>query len=130
VWMWFGLEITSPLGSTLGLQLIALTCAALIASALAPNSWTSQILGSKYFALGGKKYAFAMYLFHPLVLDLCIHHLPIASKAIRLGIFAIATVAISALSYRCYEYPFLQMPFGRTTRKSRSSSIPSPTFSL
>jgi peptidoglycan/LPS O-acetylase OafA/YrhL len=124
VWMWFGLDITSPVGSILGLQLIALACAALIASALVPNSWTARILGSKYFALGGKKYAFAMYIFHPLILSLCIHYLPNSSKAIRLGIFAVITVAVSALSYRHYEYPFLQMSFGRTTRKAPGDRQP------
>jgi peptidoglycan/LPS O-acetylase OafA/YrhL len=124
VWMWFGLDITSPVGSILGLQLIALACAALIASALVPNSWTARILGSKYFALGGKKYAFAMYIFHPLILSLCIHYLPNSSKVIRLGIFAVITVAVSALSYRHYEYPFLQMSFGRTTRKAPGDRQP------
>jgi peptidoglycan/LPS O-acetylase OafA/YrhL len=114
VWMWFGLDITTPAGSVLGLQLIALACAALIAAALTPGSWTARALGSRYIALGGKQYAFAMYIFHPLMLNICVDHLGIRSKAIQLAVFGIATVLISHLSYRYIESPFLHLPIGRS----------------
>ena len=113
LWMWHGLYITSTIGSTVGLQLIALASAALIAAALQPHSRTARLLGSKFMALGGKKYAFAIYIFHPLMLTICME-LPIASKALRLAIFAVSTVVISGLSYRYYESPFLHMKVGRT----------------
>ena len=97
-------------------DLIALTSAALIAVALEPSSWIARLLGSKFFALGGKKYAFAMYIFHPLILEICTS-LPIASKGLRLSLFAISTVLISGLSYRYLESYFLHMKVGGTVSK-------------
>jgi peptidoglycan/LPS O-acetylase OafA/YrhL len=113
IWMWHGLSINTSIGSVIGLQLIALTSAALIAVALKPSTWIARILGSKFFALGGKKYAFAMYVFHPLMLTICMS-LPIASKGLRLALFGISTVVISGLSYRYLESFFLHMKLGVT----------------
>jgi peptidoglycan/LPS O-acetylase OafA/YrhL len=113
LWMWRGLSFTTSSGSVLGLQLVAVTCAALIAAALKPSTWTARVLGSKFFALGGKKYAFAMYVFHPLMLEICMS-LSIASKGLRLTLFAISTVFISGLSYRYLESYFLHMKIGGT----------------
>jgi peptidoglycan/LPS O-acetylase OafA/YrhL len=113
IWMWHGLSFTTSSGSVLGLQLVAVTCAALIAAALKPSTWTARVLGSKLFALGGKKYAFAMYVFHPLMLEICMS-LPIASKGLRLTLFGISTVLISGLSYRYLESYFLHMKIGGT----------------
>jgi peptidoglycan/LPS O-acetylase OafA/YrhL len=116
IWMWHGLSLTTSFGSVIGLQLIAFGSAALIAAALKPSTWTARILGSKFFALGGKKYAFAMYVFHPLMLEVCMS-LPIASKGLRLTLFAISTVVISGLSYRYIESYFLHMKVGGTASK-------------
>jgi peptidoglycan/LPS O-acetylase OafA/YrhL len=116
VWMWHGLSFTTSIGSVLGLQLIAITSAALIAAALKPSTGTARILGSKFFALGGKKYAFGIYVFHPLMLDICIS-LPIASKGLRLSLFAISTILISGFSYRYLESYFLHMKVGGTVSK-------------
>jgi peptidoglycan/LPS O-acetylase OafA/YrhL len=113
IWMWHDLSFTTSSGSVLGLQLVAVTCAALIAAALKPSTWTARVLGSKLFALGGKKYAFAMYVFHPLMLEICMS-LPIASKGLRLTLFGISTVLISGLSYRYLESYFLHMKIGGT----------------
>ena len=113
IWMWHGLNLISSLGSVVGLQLIALTSAALIAAALQPSTWIARTLGSKFFALGGKKYAFAMYIFHPVILAICLN-LPIASKGLRLTLFGIGTVVISGVSYRYYESFFLHMKLGFT----------------
>jgi peptidoglycan/LPS O-acetylase OafA/YrhL len=113
LWMWHGLSFLTPLGSTVGIQLITLASAALIATAVQPHSWAARLLGSRFMALGGKKYAFAMYMFHPLCLITCLD-LPIASKAVRLALFGISTVVVSGLSYRFYESPFLHMKVGRT----------------
>ncbi len=110
-WMWQGLDFTTSSGSVLGLQLIAVTSAALIATALQPSTWIARVLGSKFFALGGKKLAFAMYVFHPLMLAICIS-LPIASKSERLTLFAISTVVIAGLSYRYLESYFLHIKVG------------------
>jgi peptidoglycan/LPS O-acetylase OafA/YrhL len=116
IWMWHGLSLVTSFGSVIGLQLIAVTSAALIAVALKPSTWISRVLGSKFFALGGKKYAFAMYIFHPLMLEICMS-LPIASKGLRLTLFAISTVLISGLSYRYLESYFLHMKVGGTVSK-------------
>jgi peptidoglycan/LPS O-acetylase OafA/YrhL len=116
IWMWHGLSVTTSFGSVIGLQLIAVTCAALIAAALRPSTWTARVLGSKFFALGGKKYAFAMYVFHPLMLEICMS-LPIASKGLRLTLFAISTILISGLSYRYLESFFLHIKVGGTASK-------------
>jgi peptidoglycan/LPS O-acetylase OafA/YrhL len=116
IWMWHGLSFTTSSGSVLGLQLVAVTCAALIAAALKPSTWTARVLGSKLFALGGKKYAFAMYIFHPLMLEVCMS-LPIASKGLRLTLFAISTVVVSGLSYRYIESYFLHMKVGGSVSK-------------
>ena len=113
VWMWRGLSLDSFLGSTLGLQLIAVTSAALIATALQPTTWTARILGSKLFAQGGKKYAFGMYVFHPMMLNISMSLL-IPSKGLRLALFGITTVVISGLSYGYYESFFLHMKLGFT----------------
>jgi peptidoglycan/LPS O-acetylase OafA/YrhL len=113
IWMWHGLSFTTSSGSVLGLQLVAVTSAALIAAALKPSTWTARVLGSRFLALGGKKYAFAMYVFHPLMLEICMS-LPIASKGLRLTLFAISTVFISGLSYRYLESYFLHMKIGGT----------------
>jgi peptidoglycan/LPS O-acetylase OafA/YrhL len=114
--MWRGLNLTTSSGSVLGLQLIAVTSAALIAVALKPSTRIARILGSKFFALGGKKYAFALYVFHPLMLEICMS-LPIASKGLRLTLFAVSTVVISGLSYRYVESYFLHMKVGDTVSK-------------
>lgn len=114
LWMWHGLSFQTPLGSIFGLQLMSLASVALIALALKPDSLAAQFLGSKYMALGGKKYAFAMYMFHPLMLAICIQ-LPIASKGLRLALFGISTVVISGLSYRYYESYFLHLKLGVAT---------------
>ena len=111
IWMWHGLSLTTSSGSVVGLQLITVTCAALIAVALQPSTWIARILGSKFFALGGKKYAFGMYVFHPTMLTICMS-LPIASKGLRLTLFAISTVLISGLSYRYLESFFLHIKVG------------------
>jgi peptidoglycan/LPS O-acetylase OafA/YrhL len=108
IWMWHGLSLTTSFGSVIGLQFIAFASAALIAAALKPSTWTARVLGSKFLALGGKKYAFAMYVFHPLMLTMCMS-LPIASKGLRLALFAISTFVISGLSYRYFESFFLHM---------------------
>lgn len=115
-WMWFGLDVRSSMGSTLGIQLIALVAAGIVTTTLVPYSWPARILGSRYVALGGKNYSFAMYMFHPATLHLSMHlHLP--SKAARLAFFAISTMAASALSYHLYERRFLQLSLGRPRRK-------------
>jgi len=130
LWMWHGLYITSTIGSTIGIQLITIACAALIAVTLQPDSLPARLLGSKFMALGGKKYAFAMYMFHPLCLTLCLD-LPIASKAVRLALFCVSTVVVSGLSYRFYESPFLHMKVGHTQpsqpaqRKTSQEELPS-----
>jgi peptidoglycan/LPS O-acetylase OafA/YrhL len=113
IWMWHGLSFTTSSGSVLGLQLVAVTSAALIAAALKPSTWTARVLGSRFLALGGKKYAFAMYVFHPLMLEICMS-LPIASKGLRLTLFAMSTVFVSGLSYRYLESYFLHMKIGGT----------------
>ena len=117
IWMWRGLSLTTSSGSVLGLQLIAVTSAALIAVALKPSTRIARVLGSKFFALGGKKYAFGMYVFHPLMLDICMS-LPTGSKGLRLTLFGISTVVISGLSYRYLESYFLHIKVG--------DSLPSP----
>jgi peptidoglycan/LPS O-acetylase OafA/YrhL len=129
VWMWHGLSLTTSFGSVIGLQLIAVTSAALIAVTLKPSTWIARILGSKFFALGGKKYAFGMYMFHPLMLTICMS-LPIASKGLRLTLFAISTVVISGLSYRYLESFFLHMKVavpvsavGVTASRSRDTAV-------
>jgi peptidoglycan/LPS O-acetylase OafA/YrhL len=116
IWMWHGLSLTTSFGSVIGLQFIAVTSAALIAVALKPSTGIARVLGSKFFALGGKKYAFGMYMFHPLMLTICMS-LPIASKGLRLTLFAISTVVISGLSYRYLESFFLHMKVGGTLSK-------------
>lgn len=121
-WMWFGLDVRNGMGSTLGIQLIALVAAGLIAVTLAPCSWPSRILSSPLIAMGGKKYSFSMYVFHPAMLHLC-SNLNIPSKGIRLGLFAVTTVLASALSYRFYERPFLQLPIGRPKPKAQPESL-------
>ena len=112
IWMWHGLDFFSPFGSVVGMQLVGLICAAFIATALQPSSWVARTLGSKFFALGGKKYAFGIYMFHPCLLNICIN-LSLPSKALRLAIFFVSAVVVSGLSYRYYESPFLHMPIGR-----------------
>ena len=116
IWMWHGLSLTTSFGSIIGLQLIAFTSAALIAAALEPSTRIARVLGSKFFALGGKKYAFAMYVFHPLMLTICMS-LPIASKGLRLTLFAASTIVISGLSYRYFESFFLHVKVGTPVSK-------------
>jgi peptidoglycan/LPS O-acetylase OafA/YrhL len=121
VWMWHGLSFTTSIGSVLGLQLIAVTSAALIAAALKPSTWIARILGSKFFALGGKKFAFAMYVFHPLMLEICMS-LPSGSKGLRLILFGISTVVIAGLSYRYVESYFLHIRVGGAISPPRDSA--------
>jgi peptidoglycan/LPS O-acetylase OafA/YrhL len=122
IWMWHGLSLTTSVGSILGLELIAVTSAALIAAALNPSSWIARVLGSKFFALGGKKYAFAMYVFHPLMLEISMS-LPIASKGMRLALFGMSTIVISGLSYRFLESYFLHIKVGDRVSAPSGSSV-------
>jgi peptidoglycan/LPS O-acetylase OafA/YrhL len=121
IWMWHGLSFNTSIGSVLGLQLIAITSAALIASALKPSTWIARILSSKLFALGGKKFAFAMYVFHPLMLEICMS-LPAGSKSLRLILFGISTVVIAGLSYRYVESYFLHIRVGDAVSPPRDSA--------
>jgi peptidoglycan/LPS O-acetylase OafA/YrhL len=123
LWMWHGLVFTSPLGSVVGYQLVAMTCAAVIAWALQPTSMVSRILGSKIFAIGGKKYAFGMYMIHPCILNFCVH-LGIRSLALRLALFFASTIVISGLSYRFYESPFLHIQVGRGRKRGSEAAAP------
>ena len=117
VWMWHGLVFNSPLGSLIGYPLVALTCTAVVASALQPTSVIARVFGSKIFATGGKKYAFAMYMFHPALLNFFVL-LSIPSLVVRLALFFASTVVISGLSYRFIESPFLHMQVGRGKKRS------------
>jgi peptidoglycan/LPS O-acetylase OafA/YrhL len=126
LWMWHGLDFTSPLGSLVGYQLVALACAAAIAVALQPTSMIARVLGSKIFATGGKKYAFGMYMFHPFLLNFCVL-LSIRSMAVRLALFFASTIVISGLSYRFYESPFLHMQVGRGKKRGSEAAAPVST---
>ncbi len=123
LWMWHGLVFTAPLGSVVGYQLVALTCAAVIAWALQPTSMIARILGSKIFATGGKKYAFGMYMFHPCLLNF-FGLLGIRSLAVRLALFLASTIVIAGLSYRFYESPFLHMRVGRGKKRGTEATAP------
>lgn len=123
LWMWHGLVFMSPLGSVVGYQLVALTCAAVIARALQPTSMIARTLGSNFFATGGKKYAFGMYMLHPCLLNF-VDLLGIHSLAVRLTLFLASTIVLSGLSYRFYESPFLHIQVGG--RKKRSSEAAAP----
>lgn len=112
-WMWIGLDFRKPLGSLVGYQMVAFTCAAFITAAMRPTSAVAQVLSTKFFATGGKKFAFGLYMLHPCLLNLCIHDLPFESKLLRLSIFLMGTIILAGLSYRFYESPFLQMNIGR-----------------
>jgi peptidoglycan/LPS O-acetylase OafA/YrhL len=117
VWMWHGLVFNSSLGSLLGYPLVALTCTSVIAWALQPTSAIARILSSKILATGGKKYAFAMYMFHPCLLNFFVL-LSIPSLIVRLALFFATTIVVSALSYRFIESPFLHMHVGRGKKRS------------
>jgi peptidoglycan/LPS O-acetylase OafA/YrhL len=129
VWMWYGLDFFAPIGSTVGLALIGFLCAAFIATAMQPSSWITRVLASKFFALGGKKYAFGMYMFHPFLLSLCTQ-LPMP-KAVQLTAFLVSTVVLAGLSYRYYEGPFLHMQVGRSKppQPVAPPRIATPSFS-
>jgi peptidoglycan/LPS O-acetylase OafA/YrhL len=120
--MWRGLDFTSTIGALVGYQLVGLTCAALISSAMQRDSLVARVLGSHYFAAGGKNLAFGIYMLHPFVLDLTMRHLPFGSKLMRLAIFLVATLALAALSSRFFERPFLQAKIGRP--KAPTSEVP------
>lgn len=116
VWMWHGLFFNSPLGSLFGYPLVALTCTAIVARAFQPTSVVARVLGSKIFATGGKKYAFAMYMFHPALLNFFLV-LSIPSLAVRLALAFATTIVVAGLSYRFIESPFLHMQVGRGKRR-------------
>jgi peptidoglycan/LPS O-acetylase OafA/YrhL len=122
IWMWRGLDFTSTIGALVGYQLVGLTCAALISSAMQRDSLVARVLGSHYFAAGGKNLAFGIYMLHPFVLDLTMRHLPFGSKLMRIAIFLVATLALAALSSRFFERPFLQAKIGRP--KAPTSEAP------
>ncbi len=113
IWMWRGLDFTSTVGALVGYQLVGVTCAALISSAMQRDSLVARVLGSHYFAAGGKNLAFGIYMLHPFVLDFSMGHLPFGSKPVRLAIFLAATLVLAAISSRYFERPFLQAKIGR-----------------
>jgi peptidoglycan/LPS O-acetylase OafA/YrhL len=113
LWMWHGLDFSSPLGSLAGYPLAAVACAALISTAMQPGSLAARILATRPIALAGRKLAYGLYMLHPLVLDLCVRHMGSQSKAVRLSAFLLGTVALSWLSYRFLESPFLRLRLGR-----------------
>jgi peptidoglycan/LPS O-acetylase OafA/YrhL len=120
IWMWRGLDFTSPVGTLVGYQLVAVTCAALISAAMQRGSLVARVLGSHYFAAGGKNLAFGMYMLHPCLLELCMTQLPFASKLVRLAFFLGGTLVLAALSNRYYERPFLHSKIG----SSKPAAVP------
>ena len=129
IWMWRGLDFTSTVGALVGYQLVGVTCAALISSAMQRDSLVARVLGSHYFASGGKNLAFGIYMLHPFVLDLSMGHLPFGSKLVRLAIFLAATLMLAALSSRFYERPFLQAKIGRPKPATTEAGSKQPTHS-
>ena len=113
IWMWRGLDFTSTIGALVGYQLVGLTCAALISSAMQRDSLVARVLGARLFASGGKNLAFGMYMLHPCLLELCVTQLPSVSKLVRLAFFLGGTLVLAALSNRYYERSFLQAKIGR-----------------
>lgn len=113
IWMWRGLDFTSPLGSLAGYQLVGLTCAAFITAAMHPVTLVARVLSSGVIASGGRKLAFGLYMWHPCLLDFCEHHLPFESKIVRMAIFLTVAILLADLSYRFYEKPFLRMKTGK-----------------
>jgi peptidoglycan/LPS O-acetylase OafA/YrhL len=126
IWMWLGLDFTAPVGALLGYQVVGVTCAALISSAMQRDSLIARVLGARFFAAGGKNLAFGMYMLHPSLLELCMGHLPSGSKLVRLALFLGGTIALSALCYRFYERPFLQIKTGRAKCATPKTSLDEP----
>lgn len=127
LWMWFGLDFNSISGSLIGYQLVAFACAGMVATAMQPASYTARILGSKLFATGGKKYAFAMYMFHPCLLNFFLTLPLLHSRVLELALFLVTTVVLSGLSYRYIESYFLHLPVGRTRNPApQPTSQPQP----
>ena len=108
LWMWHGLDFNSSLGSLAGYPLAA-ACGALISTAMQPASLASRILAARPIAMAGRKLAFGLYMLHPLALDLCVRHMASQPKPVRLAVFLAGTVALSWLSYRFLESPFLRL---------------------
>jgi peptidoglycan/LPS O-acetylase OafA/YrhL len=126
IWMWRGLDFTSTVGALVGYQLVGITCAALISSAMQRGSLVARVLGSHYFAAGGKNLAFGIYMLHPFMLDLSMGHLPFSSKLVRLAIFLGSTLVLAAISSHYYERPFLQAKIGRA-RPAATPAAPAHT---
>jgi peptidoglycan/LPS O-acetylase OafA/YrhL len=114
LWMWHGLDFNSSLGCLAGYPLAAVTCGALISTAMQPASLAARILAARPFAMAGRKLAYGLYMLHPLALDLCGRHMASQPKWLRLASFLAGTVALSWLSYRFLESPFLRLRFGRS----------------
>ena len=109
LWMWQGLDFNSSVGCLAGYPLAAITCGALISTAMQPASLAARILAIRPLAMAGRKLAYGLYMLHPLVLDLCVRHMGSQPKALRLGVFLAGTVALAWLSYTFLESPFLRL---------------------
>lgn len=117
-WMWHGLDFNSSIGCLAGYPLAALTCGALISTAMQPASLVARILAVRPLAMAGRKLAYGLYMLHPLVLDLCVRHMGSQPKAVRLAVFLAGTVFLAWLSYTFLESPFLRLGRPRAPRSA------------
>lgn len=125
IWMWFGMDYNTRVGSVLGYHLVALVCAGLIMVASNPASTISAIFATPFLAFCGRNLAYGLYMFHPTILVYFLHHTPGHSRILRLLVFPFVTALLAWLSYRYFESPFLRM---KPSQRRRSTKLETTTI--
>jgi peptidoglycan/LPS O-acetylase OafA/YrhL len=99
------LSSLAPFGPAPGYLVVALGCGLVLSGTLA-----IQIRPRLLAYLG--KISFGLYVYHRSIVESVDHYLPVHSAALQLARAGLAlgvTIAVSALSYRLYEAPFLRL---------------------
>ena len=118
-----------PLGTLVLHEAIALFAAALLASALNPQTIAARVLGTPFLAEVGRKYSYGLFVFHPMMMLATDHVLHLreghtADGIVRVVVTVVTSVLLAKASYLYFERHFLHLK--KLFPAERRPNMPAP----